>query len=257
MADCTLAVRDDLAWLDAVRTADAVFNLCEGVGGVSRLEYPVASAVELAGGRTLVRQLCGIGGHAGKQLAFPLHFGLGPAERIEVLEVRWPDGGVERFPGPGMDQTVELHGLGPAFDPAPRALAFCDALSVIGAPFLELISFIVVIASTVQLVEMFIKKVSPALFRALGIFLPLITTNCAILGLAIFATNRGYGFWEGVVYALGAGLGFTLAMVLLAGLREESELSNVPALIKGTAMNLIIAGILSMAFMGFAGLFST
>lgn len=128
---------------------------------------------------------------------------------------------------------------------------------LIYAPYLRLISFIVVIASTVQFIEMAIKKLSPALFRALGIFLPLITTNCAILGLAIFATNRGYGFVEGMVYALGAGLGFTLAMVLLAGLREESELSDVPALIQGTAMNLIIAGILSMAFMGFAGLFSS
>jgi len=125
------------------------------------------------------------------------------------------------------------------------------------APYLRLISFIVVIASTVQFIEMLIKKLSPALFRAMGIFLPLITTNCAILGLAIFATNRGYGFWEGIVYALGAGIGFTLALVLLAGLREESELSNIPQLIKGTAMNLIIAGILSMAFMGFAGLFSS
>ncbi len=132
-----------------------------------------------------------------------------------------------------------------------------ELLIAIDAPYLRLISFIAVIASTVQLVEMFIKKVSPALFRALGIFLPLITTNCAILGLAIFATNRGYGFWQGIVYALGAGIGFTLALVLLAGLREESELSNIPELIKGTAMNLIIAGILSMAFMGFAGLFST
>jgi len=125
---------------------------------------------------------------------------------------------------------------------------------LVHAPYLRLITFIVVIASTVQFIEMLIKKLSPALFRAMGIFLPLITTNCAILGLAIFATNRGYGFWEGIVYALGAGIGFTLALVLLAGLREESELSDVPKLIKGTAMNLIIAGILSMAFMGFAGL---
>lgn len=127
---------------------------------------------------------------------------------------------------------------------------------LIHAPYLRLISFIVVIASTVQFIEMLIKKLSPVLFRALGIFLPLITTNCAILGLAIFATNRGYGLVQGLVFALGAGLGFTLAMVLLAGLREESELSDIPALIQGTAMNLIIAGILSMAFMGFAGLFS-
>jgi len=133
---------------------------------------------------------------------------------------------------------------------------FLNTYVLIYAPYLRLISFIVVIASTVQFIEMAIKKLSPTLFKALGIFLPLITTNCAILGLAIFATNRGYGFVEGVVFALGAGAGFTLAMVLMAGLREEAELSDVPALIQGTAFNLIIAGILSMAFMGFAGLFS-
>ena len=127
---------------------------------------------------------------------------------------------------------------------------------LIHAPYLRLVSFIVVIASTVQFIEMVIKKLSPALFRALGIFLPLITTNCAILGLAIFATNRGYDLLEGLVFALGAGAGFTLALVLMAGLREETELADVPALVRGTALNLIIAGILSMAFMGFAGLFS-
>ena len=127
---------------------------------------------------------------------------------------------------------------------------------LIHAPYLRLVSFIVVIASTVQFFEMVIKKLSPALFRALGIFLPLITTNCAILGLAIFATNRGYDLLEGLVFALGAGAGFTLALVLMAGLREETELADVPALVRGTALNLIIAGILSMAFMGFAGLFS-
>ena len=124
------------------------------------------------------------------------------------------------------------------------------------APYLQLISFIVVIASTVQFVEMAIKKLSPELFRALGIFLPLITTNCAILGLALFQTLRGYGFVEGIVYAIGGGAGVTLALVLMAGLREEAELSDIPALVRGTAMNLIMAGILSMAFMGFAGLFS-
>ena len=133
---------------------------------------------------------------------------------------------------------------------------FLNTYVLIHAPYLRLISFIVVIASTVQFIEMAIKKLSPTLFKALGIFLPLITTNCAILGLAIFATNRGYGLVEGLTFALGAGAGFTLAMVLMAGLREEAELSDVPALLKGTAMNLIIAGILSMAFMGFAGLFS-
>ena len=128
---------------------------------------------------------------------------------------------------------------------------------LIYAPYLRLISFIVVIASTVQFIEMSIKKLSPSLFKSLGIFLPLITTNCAILGLAIFATNRGYGLVEGLVFALGAGAGFTLAMVLMAGIREETEIADVPVLIRGTAFNLIIAGILSMAFMGFAGLFSS
>lgn len=125
------------------------------------------------------------------------------------------------------------------------------------APYLRLISFIIVIASAVQFVEMAIKKLSPELFKALGIFLPLITTNCAILGLALFSTNKGYGFLEGIVFALGAGAGVTLALVLLAGVREETRFLNIPKIIEGTALNLIIAGIISMAFMGFAGLFST
>ena len=124
------------------------------------------------------------------------------------------------------------------------------------APYLRLITFIVVIASTVQFVEMLIKKLSPVLFRALGIYLPLITTNCAILGLALFQTNRGYNFIEGIVFALGAGVGLTLALVLMAGIREENELATIPEVLKGAAMSFLIAGILSMAFMGFAGLFS-
>ncbi|MCB0587914.1 MAG: NADH:ubiquinone reductase (Na(+)-transporting) subunit E [Phaeodactylibacter sp.] len=124
------------------------------------------------------------------------------------------------------------------------------------APYLRLISFIIVIASTVQFVEMAVKKLSPDLFRALGIFLPLITTNCAILGLALFSTSKGYGLVEGLFYALGAGGGVTLALVLLAGIREETKVLDIPKVIEGTALNLIIAGILSMAFMGFAGLFS-
>ena len=124
------------------------------------------------------------------------------------------------------------------------------------APYLRLISFIIVIASTVQFVEMAVKKLSPELFRSLGIFLPLITTNCAILGLALFSTNKGYDLLEGLVYAMGAGGGVTLALVLLAGVREETRLLDIPKVIEGTALNLIIAGIISMAFMGFAGLFS-
>lgn len=101
---------------------------------------------------------------------------------------------------------------------------------------------------------MFIKKISPTLFRSLGIFLPLITTNCAILGVALFQTNKGYGFLESVVYALGAGVGFTIALLLIAGLREQLDFAEVPKISKGTALTLFIAGILSLCFMGFAGL---
>jgi electron transport complex protein RnfA len=125
------------------------------------------------------------------------------------------------------------------------------------APYLRVISFIVVIASLVQIVEMAIKKISPTLFRELGIFLPLITTNCAILGFAIFQTNRGYDFLEGLSFAIGAGLGLTLALVLMASIRETSELSSIPAVARNMGLVLIIAGSLSLAFMGFAGLFST
>ncbi len=123
-------------------------------------------------------------------------------------------------------------------------------------PYLRLITFIIVIASVVQIVEMTIKKVSPRLFRELGMFLPLITTNCAILYLAIFQTNRGYGLLEGLVFALGAGAGLTLALVLMASIRQETEFANVPALARGAALVFIIAGGLSLAFMGFAGMLS-
>jgi len=122
------------------------------------------------------------------------------------------------------------------------------------APYLRIISFIIVIASLVQIVEMAIKKLSPTLFRQLGIYLPLITTNCAILGLAIFQTNRGYDFMQGLTFAIGAGLGLTLALVLMASIRETVEFSDVPGIARGTGLVLIIAGTLSMAFMGFAGL---
>jgi electron transport complex protein RnfA len=128
------------------------------------------------------------------------------------------------------------------------------ALVAINAPYLHLISYIVVIASAVQLVEMFIKKFSPALFRALGIFLPLITTNCAILGVALFQTNRQYDFVQCLSFAIGAGVGFTLALLLMSGLRERLELSDVSSVVKGAALTLMIAGILSLAFSGFAGM---
>lgn len=127
-------------------------------------------------------------------------------------------------------------------------------LAAVDAPYLRIISYILVISSTVQLVEMLMKKLSPATFRAMGIFLPLITTNCAILGLALFQTNRGYDFTQSVVYSVGAGVGFALALVLMAGVREKLDLADVPELVKGTAAALVVAGILSMGFMGFAGL---
>ena len=127
-------------------------------------------------------------------------------------------------------------------------------LVAIDALYLQLIAYIVVIATTVQLVEMIIKKYSPALFRTLGIFLPLITTNCAILGVALWQTSRQYDFLQSVVFAIGAGLGFCLALIIMAGLREELELSDVPGIVDVAALTLIVAGILSTAFMGFGGL---
>jgi Na+-translocating ferredoxin:NAD+ oxidoreductase subunit A len=127
-------------------------------------------------------------------------------------------------------------------------------LVAIDAEYLSLISYIVVIASAVQLVEMFVRRTSPALFRALGIYLPLITTNCAILAVALFQTQRGYGLLQGLVFALGAGLGFTLALVLMAGIRERLRLAEVPDIAQGTAITLVLAGILSLAFGGFAGI---
>ena len=135
--------------------------------------------------------------------------------------------------------------------------SFLNAYVLPYAPYLRVIAFIVVIASLVQIVEMTIKKLSPALFRELGIFLPLITTNCAILGLALFQTNKGYGFIEGFFYAVGGGLGLTLALVLMASVRQKIELSDVPEVARGMGLVLIIAGSLSLAFMGFSGLFTS
>jgi len=127
-------------------------------------------------------------------------------------------------------------------------------LSVFHLDFLRLISYIVVIASSVQLVEMVMKKYSPALFRALGIYLPLITTNCAVLGVALFQTAREYDLSQSLAFSFGGGAGFTLALVLMASLRERLQLANVPTLVQGTALSLILAGLLSLTFMGFAGL---
>jgi electron transport complex protein RnfA len=154
--------------------------------------------------------------------------------------------------------TALRMGLGNIFVMVITAIAVWVLNSFVlrDAPYLRIISFIVVIASLVQIVEMAIRKLAPALFRELGIFLPLMTTNCAILGLAIFQTNRGYDFVEGLVFAVGAGVGLTLALVLMASIREQLEMSDVPSMARGMGMVLIVAGSLSLAFMGFAGLFS-
>ncbi|HKJ42937.1 MAG TPA: electron transport complex subunit RsxA [Sunxiuqinia sp.] len=120
--------------------------------------------------------------------------------------------------------------------------------------YLQTIFFILVIAALVQLVEIILKKVSPALYQALGVFLPLITTNCAILGVAILTVQKEFNLLEGVVFAISNAIGFGLALVIFAGLREHLDLINVPKGLKGTPIALIVAGILAMAFMGFSGL---
>ena len=122
-----------------------------------------------------------------------------------------------------------------------------------GLGYLQTIAFILVIAALVQMVEIVLKKVSPALYQALGVFLPLITTNCCILGVAILVIQKDYNLLEGMVYAISTALGFYLAMVVFAGLREQMELNNVPKAVKGMPLALITAGLLSMAFMGFSG----
>jgi electron transport complex protein RnfA len=123
-----------------------------------------------------------------------------------------------------------------------------------GLDYLQIVSFILVIASLVQLVEMFIRKMSPPLYQALGIYLPLITTNCAIMGLALLAALKGYNFIQTVVFGVGSGLGFTLAIVLMAGIREQLDLADVPEPLKGAGIALIVAGIMALAFSGFSGM---
>ncbi len=127
-------------------------------------------------------------------------------------------------------------------------------LTPLNLQFLQIVSFILVIASLVQLVEMFIKKVSKPLYDTLGIFLPLITTNCAIMGVALFLVMKEYTFIESIVFGFSAGVGFTLAIVLMAGIREELELADVPEHFRGAPITMIVAGCLALAFMGFAGM---
>ena len=122
------------------------------------------------------------------------------------------------------------------------------------APFLRVISFVVAIASIVQIVELFVKKVSPSLYRDLGIFLPLIASNSQVLGLTIFQTNRGYTLLEGVLFAVGAGLGITAVLALVGGIRERLEFAPIPAVARGPALVFMIVAALSLVFMGFAGM---
>ncbi|SCH34506.1 MULTISPECIES: electron transport complex subunit RsxA [unclassified Romboutsia] len=124
----------------------------------------------------------------------------------------------------------------------------------IGLEYLQTIAFILIIASIVQFVEMVIQKMSPSLYQALGVFLPLITTNCAVLGIAIVNVQNGYNLIETIVNGFGAGIGFTLAIILFAGIRERLELADIPKSFKGFPITLIAAGLMSIAFLGFTGL---
>jgi len=123
-----------------------------------------------------------------------------------------------------------------------------------GLTYLRTIVFILIIASLVQFVEIVLKKTNPTLFRALGIYLPLITTNCAILGVAILNVQADHNIIETIVYAIATAIGFTLALVIMAGIRERLDLANIPGLLRGAAVTLVSAGILSLAFMGFKGI---
>ncbi len=126
-------------------------------------------------------------------------------------------------------------------------------LNPLGLGFLQTLAFILVIAALVQMVEIILKKVSPALYQALGVFLPLITTNCAVLGVAISVIQKDYNLLMSLDYAIASALGFGLALILFAGLREQLEFANVPKGLKGVSITLITAALLSLAFMGFSG----
>ncbi len=124
----------------------------------------------------------------------------------------------------------------------------------LGLAYLQTIAFILVIAILVQMLEIVMKKVSPALYAALGVFLPLITTNCAVLGVAIIVAQKEMPLLQAVVYAFATAVGFTLALLIMAGIRQQLELSNVPKPMRGVPIALIVAGLLAMAFMGFSGI---
>ena len=126
-------------------------------------------------------------------------------------------------------------------------------LDTLGLQYLQTIAFILVIAALVQMLEIVLKKVSPALYQALGVFLPLITTNCCVLGVAISVIQKDYDLLTGTVYAFSTAVGFGLALELFAGIREQMSLTNIPKGMQGTPIALVVAGMLAMAFMGFSG----
>jgi electron transport complex protein RnfA len=126
-------------------------------------------------------------------------------------------------------------------------------LNAFGIQYLQTITFILVIASLVQMVEIILKKVSPSLYQALGIFLPLITTNCAVLGVAILTIQKDYNMIEGIVFAIANSIGFAIALILFSGIREHLDLMDLPKGMRGVPAALIVAGILALAFMGFTG----
>ncbi|MBG0858251.1 MAG: electron transport complex subunit RsxA [Bacteroidales bacterium] len=127
-------------------------------------------------------------------------------------------------------------------------------LNPLGIAFMQTITFILVIAALVQMVEIILKKISQPLYQALGIYLPLITTNCAVLGVAILVIKKNYNLLEAVVYGASTAIGFGLALIILAGIREQLDLVDVPEGMKGVPASLVIAGILALAFMGFTGI---
>ncbi len=133
-------------------------------------------------------------------------------------------------------------------------IVYAYVLLPLGLEFLQIIAFILIIASLVQLVETVLQKTVPTLYRGLGIYLPLITTNCAILGLALLNVLKSYNLLRAIIFGLGAGMGFTLALLLMAGIRQRLVFADVPKSLRGVPIALIIAGLMSLAFFGFSGL---
>jgi Na+-translocating ferredoxin:NAD+ oxidoreductase subunit A len=133
-------------------------------------------------------------------------------------------------------------------------LIYTFVLVPFGLSYLQIVAFILIIASLVQLVEIILRKISPTLYQGLGIYLPLITTNCAVMAVALLAVRQEFSLLESVIFAISASLGFSMALVIMAGIRERLELAKMPDVLRGTAVTLITAGILSMAFLGFKGM---